>query len=191
MKDNKILNIVIHVTLLISTIALLSGCVNTTTSQKVLFDSGRGTGTNDNRTYSMFESMATFKPQDNLSIKSINPQINYCNGSCGYIIQLTDQNGQVLAYQTGLIDAKDQSNPVLPERFLNNQVQLAAQTEYSFFIRVWSTASVGIYTTGDRIDGIVGTGSFKCNFASSNLLFSSLPPTDNTDRGCVSFQLAD
>lgn len=191
MKNNKIVNIVIHVSLLIITIVLLSGCVNTTITHQILFDAGQGTGTNDNMTYSEFESMATIATQENLTIKSINPQINYCNGSCGYIIQLTDQNGQVLAYQTGLVDSKDQSNPVLPERYLNNQVQLVAQTDYSIFIRVWSTESVGIYTTGNRINSIIGTGNFKCNYASSSLLFPTMPPTDNADRGCVSFQLLD
>jgi hypothetical protein len=139
-------------------------------------------------TYQEFESQTTFTPQENLTIKSIYPQINYCNGSCGYIVQLTDQNGQVLASQTGLIDAKDQGNPTLPERYLNNQAQLIAQTEYSVFIRVWSTESVGIYTTGNRTNGITGMGNFKVNDARFGLLFIDTPPTDISERGGVSFQ---
>ena len=189
MKRNEKVRLAIYAVCLISTMVILSACKNVNTTRQILFDSGRGTGTNDNMTYSEFESLAIFTPQENLTIKSIYPQINYCNGSCGYIIQITDQNGQVLANQTGIIDAKDQSNPTLLERFLNNQLQLIAKNDYYFFIKVWSTESVGIYTTGDRISGITGTGNFKVEYARSSLLFSNMPPNDNSDRGCVSFQL--
>jgi hypothetical protein len=78
-----------------------------------------------------------------------------CYGSCGYFIQIADQNGQVLASQAGLIDAEDQYNPPLPERTLDSPTQLVAQTQYTISIMVWSTKSVGINTTGQRTNGVV------------------------------------
>ena len=106
---------------------------------------------------------------------------------------VNDQNGQVLAYQTGLIDAKNQINPSFPDRNLNTPLQLIAQKEYSISIKVWATKSVGIYTTGDRTKGITGTGNFKVNYARSNLLFPilNMPPNDTLDRGGVAFQFAN
>ncbi len=191
MEKIRMVKLAAYMTLLLSSIILLSACQTTNTAHQILFDTGRGTGSNDSMTYSEYESQTTFTPKESITIKSINPEINYCNGSCGYIIQLTDQNGQVLGYQTGLLDTKDQSNPQFPERFLNNQVQLAAQTDYLIFIKIWSTESVGIYTTGDRNNGITGSGNFKTDYAHSSLLFSSMPPNDNSDRGSVSFQLVN
>jgi hypothetical protein len=191
MKKTGIEKFATYLTLLISTIMLLSGCKNNASAQQIAFDTGRGTGSNDNMTYSEFESLTMFTPKETIKIKSINPEINYCNGTCGYIIQITDQNGQVLGYQTGQMDAKDQSNPPLPERFLNNQVELLQQNDYLIFIKVWSTESVGIYTTGNRINGITGSGDFKTEYSRSSLLFSSMPPNEITDRGSVSFQLVN
>ncbi|OGO25917.1 MAG: hypothetical protein A2W33_08175 [Chloroflexi bacterium RBG_16_52_11] len=170
-------------------LASLTACQSTTPAHTVLFDSGRGTGPYDTMTYSEYESLIAFTPQASLTVRSLNPQINYCNGSCGYIVYVHDQNDTPLAYQTGLIDTSDQANPPLPERYLNPQVRLNAGMEYLIFIKVWATESVGIYTTGARTTGATGEGKFKVIYARSDLLFSTIPSNDTLDRGGVSFQL--
>ena len=187
MKKNKI-NPRVYMFVLTIIILVLGACQKTTSARQILFDTGRGVDAADNMTYVEFESLTTFTLQEDITIRSIYPQINYCNGSCGYIVQLIDQHGQVLASQTGWVDAEDQSNPSFSERYLSAQMKLAAQTEYLVFIRVWSTESVGIYTTGDRTSDTTGVSSFTVNYARSDLLFSSIPPMDNIDRGSVAFQ---
>jgi hypothetical protein len=177
---------------LMSIIPLLVACQNTAPTHQILFDSGQGTGPYDKMTYPEYESQVIFTSQDNLTIKSITPQINYCNGSCGYIVMVYDPNGQVLAYQTGLIDAKDQSNPSLAGRYLNTPLQLNAQVAYLISIKVWTTESVGIYTTGDRTKGVLGEGVYEVSYARSNLVFpNGMPPNDTLDRGGIAFQFAD
>lgn len=190
MKSKNNVSIVVLEVLLIGLMMLLVACQNTSSIHKILFDSGQGTGAYDNMTYPEYESLVTITPQESITIKSINPQINYCSGSCGYIVMVHNQDGQVLAYQTGLIDIKDQSNPLFPERYLNSPLQLIAQTEYLIYIKVWATESVGIYTTGDRTNGVLGDGIYKVIYAHSNLVFpiNGMPPNDNLDRGSVAFQ---
>lgn len=174
---------------LIGIVMSLVACQNATSPHKILFDSGQGTDSYDNMTYQEYESQVTFTTQESLTIKSINPQINYCNGSCGYIVMVTDSNGQVLAYQTGLIDVKDQSNPSFSKRYLNTPFQPITRVEYSISIKVWATESVGVYTTGDRTNGVLGDGSYKVIYAHSNLVFSNgMPSNDTLSRGSVAFQ---
>lgn len=127
MKRNSNISTCVFVVFLMSIAILLVACQNVAFTHQTLFDSGQGKGPFDNKTYQEYESQVNFSPQEDLTIKSIKPQINYCNGSCGYIVIVNDQNGQVLAYQTGLIDAKDQSNPSLSGRSLNTPLQLSAR----------------------------------------------------------------
>lgn len=189
MKRNSNISTCVLVVFLMSIAILLVACQNVAFTHQTLFDSGQGKGPFDNKTYQEYESQVNFSPQEDLTIKSIKPQINYCNGSCGYIVIVNDQNGQVLAYQTGLIDAKDQSNPSLSGRSLNTPLQLSAQIEYSISIKVWSTESVGIYTTGNRTKGVLGNGVYKVVYARPNLVFpTGMPQNDTLDRGSVAFQ---
>jgi len=155
----------------------------------ITFDSGRGSGQYDRMTYSDYESLTTFTPQADLNVQSIYPQIFYCNGSCGYIVCVsTEQNAGPLACQAGMLDANEQEDPSLPERYLDSQVKFKAETAYSIFIKVWATKSVGIYTTGNRTTGTTGDATFNINYARSGDLLSSTPPNDVLDRGGVSFQ---
>ena len=188
-RTNYARTITPNIFLFILLLASLSACRSTTPTDTVIFDSGQGTGHYDNMTYVQYESLITFTPQENITARSINPQITYCNGSCGYIVCiLSDQNAGPLACQTGLIDANNQDYPQLPERYLDSQVQFNTGLEYQIYIRVWTTKSVGIYTTGDRTTGVTGAGIIKVNFARSDIPFYGIPSDDNLDRGGISFQ---
>jgi hypothetical protein len=165
-------------------------CQSVNSTNNVVFDSGEGMESNDSKTYDQYESKITFTPQVNLTAKSINPKINYCNGSCGYIVcVLKDQIAGPIACQTGSIDANNQIDPQFPKRYLESQIQFIRGEEYHICIRVWTTKSVGIYTTGTRKTGIIGKGNIRVDYARSEVPFMGIPPNDNLDRGGISFQI--
>jgi hypothetical protein len=62
---------------------VVSSCAKTPPNENIVFDSGAGTGGEDNMTYAQYESQIIYNPVNNLTVRAINPQINYCNGSCG------------------------------------------------------------------------------------------------------------
>jgi hypothetical protein len=165
-------------------------CQSIKSTSTVIYDSGEGTELNDNMTYVQYESQITFTPQVNLLAKSINPKINYCNGSCGYIVcVLKEQIAGPLACQTGSIDANNQIAPQFPKRYLESQIQFIGGEDYQICIRVWTTKSIGIYTTGSRKTGILGKGNIRVDYARSEVPFMGIPSNDNIDRGGISFQI--
>ena len=59
---------------------------------------------------------------------------------------------------------------------------LVAGKTYRIVMEVWTTKSVGIYTTGARTSGVVGLGADSTLYARSDT-------ADHLDRGAVAFQL--
>ena len=55
---------------------------------------------------------------------------------------------------------------------------------YLIVMEVWTTKSVGIYTTGSRTTGTIGSGSYAVNYARSNSV-------DHADRGSIAFELVN
>lgn len=151
-------------------------------TRTVIFDSGHGTGPYDSMTYAKFESLVTFIPEANITVNAFRPDINYCNGSCGYLVFIRDQWFQPLAAQAGMLDAANMPSPTLPDRILDTSVQLSAGVAYFISIEVWTTKSVGIYTTGSRTTGVNGVGTYSVEYAKSD-------SADQITRGGIAFQL--
>src|SRR4030042_449765 len=108
-KKNKARRIVQYFIQSFLLVMIFAACQSIKQTKTILFDSGEGTGSYDNMTYAQYESRVIFTPQENLLARSINPKINYCNGSCGYnVCVFGDQIAEPLACQTGLIDTINQ-----------------------------------------------------------------------------------
>jgi hypothetical protein len=141
-----------------------------------VFDSGRGTGPNDKMTYAEFESETSITPKSALTVTRIEPDVWYCNGTCGYIAFIRGKHYQYLASQAGSWDGNGYSFS-LPDRSLDSAVQMEANTQYLVVLRVWTTKSIGVYTTGNRTIGVSG-----------ETVFSTTNSSD-LSRGSISFRL--
>jgi hypothetical protein len=153
-------------------------------STRLVFDSGRGTGQYDEMTYAKYWSDVTFVPEVNMPVRSLYPQMSYCNGSCGYLSVIKDEYGIPLASQSGLIDTIEDDKPMLPERFLNTSIELSAGVTYRISMEVWTTKSVGIYTTGNRTSGVSGRATYTTHQARSDT-------ANHLDRGAIAFLLVN
>ena len=72
--------------------------------------------------------------------------------------------------------------PTFSDRFLDTSVTLVAGKTYLIAMEVWTTKSVGIYTTGARTDGVLGSAEYRTHHARSDT-------ADHLDRGAIAFQL--
>jgi len=157
------------------------------TIKAVVFDSGRGSGTEDKQTYAKYQSEILFTPQADMTVSSIKPDMWYCNGTCEYTATIRDEFQGYLASQTGRIYGNDTEDINLPARNLNSVVQMKTDTAYRIVLEASSTKSVGIYTTGDRITGTLGQAQFSVVYARS--VIDATHTVDHIDRGGISFQL--
>jgi len=148
----------------------------------VVFDSGRGTGQYDQMTYSKYESEVSIVPQANMAVRSIRPQMWYCNGSCGYLAFIRGEHYEFIASQAGFVDGTGAATPTFSDRFLDTPVELVAGKTYLIVMEVWTTKSVGIYTTGARTSGVVGSAEYSTHYGRSDT-------ADHLDRGAIAFQL--
>ncbi|HLC05464.1 MAG TPA: hypothetical protein VJK02_20700 [Anaerolineales bacterium] len=142
----------------------------------VVFDTGRGTGPYDQMTYAEFESVTSLVPETGLTVTSIKPDVWYCNGTCGYIAFIQDEHAQNLASQAGSWDGNGDMFS-LPDRSLDSTLQLDVDSTYAVVLKVWTTKSIGIYTTGSRTSGVTGQAMFSTTFSTYE------------DRGSISFRL--
>jgi hypothetical protein len=165
--------------------AIFMGCgdgAGSPTTSSVVFDSGRGTGQYDKMTYAEYKSEIFFVPHIDMKISAIRPQIWYCNGSSGFLAFIRNEHYQPLASETGLVDGGGDMTPLFPNRRLEKDITLKADSTYIIVMSVWTTKSVGIYTTGDRCDGVAGAGHYMLKSAKSNT-------ADHPERGGIAFQL--
>lgn len=142
----------------------------------ITFDSGRGAGPYDKMTYAEFESHMSITPKSALAVTRIEPDVWYCNGTCGYIAFIRDEHYQPLASQAGSWDGDGHSFS-LPDRSLDSSVTMEANTRYVVVLKVWTTKSIGIYTTGNRTTGATGEATFSTTT-------STIP-----SRGSISFRM--
>jgi hypothetical protein len=149
----------------------------------VVFDSGRGTGQYDSMTYLRYVSEISFTPDGDILAEAIVPQINYCNGACGFVAWIRDANYRPIASEAGMVDGETPIPPLFPDRGLDAPAHLVAGSTYVIHIEVWTTKSVGIYTTGARTDGIVGAAHYAVLSAGNECTSYFL------DRGGIAFQL--
>lgn len=150
--------------------------------QVVAFDSGVGTGQYDKMTYFEYKSEIAFTPDSDISITAIRPQIWYSNGTSGFLAIIRDEHWRPLASEAGLVDGKGYMTPAFSDRHLDNSYTLKADSTYLIIMSVWTTKSVGIYTTGNRTEGTVGNGTYQVRSGKSNTV-------DHLDRGGIAFQL--
>jgi hypothetical protein len=133
-------------------------------------------------TYAKYESEVAFTPQVDLVVGGIRPQIWYCNGSSGFLAFIRGEHYEWLAAEAGLVDGTGPLEPTFSSRHLDSPVTLKAGTKYLIVMEVWTTKSVGIYTTGDRSSAAIGAASYVVDYARSDT-------ADHLDRGGVAFQL--
>lgn len=147
-----------------------------------IFDSGLGTGQYDKMTYFEYESEIVLTPQTDMTVSGIRPQIWYCNGTSGFLALILDEHHQPVASEAGLVDGNGEMVPAFSDRRLDREVTLKADSSYLIVISVWTTKSVGIFTTGSRSEGTVGHGNYLVHYARTEY-------ADHLDRGGIAFQL--
>ena len=151
----------------------------------IVFDTGRGTGQYDQMTYFKYESELALTPQVDVAVRGIRPQMYYCNGTSGFIAIIRDEHYQPLAVEAGLVDGDGQLTPTFSDRHLDPPLTLTAGKTYRIVMEVWTTKSVGIYTTGNRTAGTVaGVGEYVVSYARSDT-------ADHQDRGAIAFELLE
>ncbi|HYR52235.1 MAG TPA: hypothetical protein VET83_06440 [Candidatus Dormibacteraeota bacterium] len=168
---------------------VLAGCGNTgsnkpltsklpeQTGSPVVFDSGRGTGQFDAMTYAKYASSLVLTPQVDMIVRGIRPQIWYCNGASGFLAFIRDEHYGYLEAEAGLVDGTGGASPKFSDRQFDTPLTLKAGTHYLIEMEVWTTKSVGIYTTGSRTTGVVGSATYSVSTATAS------------DRGAVAFEM--
>lgn len=142
----------------------------------VVFDSGRGTGQYDAMTYLKYASTLVLTPQIDMTVSGIRPQIWYCNGASGFVAFIRGEHYEYLEAEAGLVDGTGYASPKFLDRHLDAPLTLKAGTQYLIEMEVWTTKSVGIYTTGSRTTGVVGSATYSVSAAT-------------TDRGAIAFEM--
>src|SRR5512146_2328984 len=117
----------------------------------IVLQSGRGAGVYDQMTYAEYESSLQLTPRTSLSVTSLIPDIWFCNGTSGYLVHIRDQKYLPIAAEAGLVDGGGDMTPTFPDRLLDSPVVLQAGSSYTIEMKVWTTKSIGIYTTGTRV----------------------------------------
>ena len=171
---------------------LLLGCshsdspvsVSRETGSSVVFDSGLGNGPYDSMTYAKYESELEFTPTANITVRAIRPTIWYCNGSSGFLAFIRGEHYEFMASEAALVDGSGAMRPLFGDRKLETELTLEAGKKYRIVMEVWTTKSVGIWTTGSRTTGTIGSGNYTVSYAHSNT-------ADHLDRGAIAFQLLE
>jgi len=135
-------------------------------------------------TYAKYESEIAFTPQVDVMVRGIRPQIWYCNGSSGFLAFIRSEHYEPLAAEAGLVDGTGPLQPTFLARHLDSPVTLKAGTKYLIVMEVWTTKSVGIYTTGNRSSTTIGAANYVVDYARSDT-------ADHLDRGGIAFQLIE
>lgn len=148
----------------------------------IIFDSGQGTGQYDSMTYFQYFSEVEFTPQADMNITAIRPQIWYCNGTSGFLAVIRDERYSPMSTQTGWAQGTGEASPKFADRRLDPPVKLSAGKTYVIQMEVWTTASVGIYTTGSRTAGVIGSAEYSVHYAHSDTY-------DHLVRGAIAFEL--
>lgn len=147
----------------------------TANDRALVVQSGRGSGLYDSMTYANYESSTRLTPRTSLNVTSLVPDMWFSNGTSGYLVHLRDEFYQPLAAQAGLFDGGDLSQ-AFADRNLDTPLELQAGVSYTIVMSVWTTKSIGIYTTGSRTtdpDGLVDY----------SVLSASIP-----ERGAIAFK---
>jgi hypothetical protein len=149
--------------------------VFTANARAVALQSGRGTGPYDSMTYATYESSVRLTPRTSLNVASLVPDLWYSNGTSGYLVHVRDEFYQPLAAQAGLFDSGDLSQ-AFADRSLDTPLELQAGVSYTIVMSVWTTKSIGIYTTGARTTDPDGLADYS-------VLSASVP-----ERGAIGFK---
>jgi hypothetical protein len=148
----------------------------TASARPLVLESGRGTGPYDTMTYATYESSIRLIPRTALNVTSLVPDMWYSNGTSGYLVHVRDESYQPLAAQAGLFDSGDLSR-AFADRSLDEPLELQAGVPYTIVMSVWTTKSIGIYTTGSRTTDPNGLADYS-------VLSASIP-----ERGAIAFKL--
>ena len=173
---------VVLLTLVVGCESSLDSSSQQQAGQTIIFDSGIGSGQYDRMTYLEYKSEIQLTPQVDLKISGIRPQMWYCNGSSGFLAFIRGIHYDVLASEAGLVDGNGDVAPKFSDRHFDSSVTLKAGTTYIVSMYVWTTKSVGIFTTGSRTEGLNARGKYTVNFSRSDTV-------DHIDRGGIAFQL--
>ena len=117
----------------------------------IVLQSGRGTGQYDQMTYAEYESSLQLTPRMPLSVTSLIPDVWFGNGTSGYLVHIRDEKYLPIAAEAGLVDGGGDMTPTFPDRQLDSPLVLQAGSSYTIVMKVWTTKSIGIYTTGTRL----------------------------------------
>jgi hypothetical protein len=145
-------------------------------ARRLLLDTVKGRGEYDSMTYAEYTSEILFTPKKDLLVSSVDPRINYCNETCWYEVSIYNNKGNLLV-------SEEESGTDI-ETFkgvLSKAIQLNAGAPYRIEQRVWTTASVGIFTTGTKTR-VRGQGSVEFLGATSSGF-------DISHRGAISSQM--
>jgi hypothetical protein len=133
-------------------------------------------------TYFKYSSGLVLIPREDMVVTAIRPQVFFCNGTSGFLAHVRDSMYQPLAAEAGLAEGTGFSSPKFLDRSLDEPVALQAGAKYYIIMDVWTTKSIGIYTTGSRGEGVVGSATYWTWWANSE-------SADHLDRGAIAFEL--
>jgi len=142
-----------------------------------VFDTGQGMGQYDEMTYAEYSSEIALTPSESLTVRAIRPEIWYSNGTSGFLAVIRDEHLGYLGAEAGMVDGSGNMTPLFSDRHLQAPIVLAAGQKYLLQMRVWTTMSVGIFTTGARTTGVVGRGTDAVDSATI------------VDRGAIACQM--
>jgi len=153
--------------------------IPTNVDSLIVFSSGRGTGQYDTATYAKYSSSILLTPQTDMTVTGIRPQVWYNNGASGFLSFIRGAHYEYLEAEAGLADGTGYDTPKFLDRHLEEPLTLKAGTTYLIEMEVWTTKSIGIYTTGSRTSGVIGSANYSVQSA-------SMP-----DRGGIAFELVN
>jgi len=148
----------------------------------LVFATGFGSGEYDQMTYLYYRSRMFFEPQADLTGRFLEPMANYCNGECYSLTYIRDAYWRLIAVQFGRRVDDDWRIRGLTAERINGPVAFREGESYWMDMIVWTTKSIGIFTTGGRREGENGSGRYTVLRAYSNT-------ADHLDRGAIAFWL--
>ncbi|UCG61863.1 MAG: hypothetical protein JSV52_00820 [Candidatus Zixiibacteriota bacterium] len=116
----------------------------------VFYASPLGTGQYDQMTYLHYWSEVNLKSGVEVKLMSITPKVFLCGGDCYFEIYLMNSDGDTMSRAVSIQEGTDL------EAYFEPNIKLDPDSWYMLNMHIWSTKSVGIYTSGltpdDRLD---------------------------------------
>lgn len=145
---------------------------------RLVFDTFGGQGKYDKMTYVEFKNSVTIEATGDVSFRQMIPAVWYCNGECWFEGKIYDGKGNLLSQFSQNTWAS--GNGFGPPLTFKKRIQMKRGQRLRFELRVRSTMSVGIQTSGRQ------TGWVKAGNLSHYLNGASHP-----ERGGIRFVLID